>query len=82
VLLEPDGEPLQFLVPLGDRLYVAAEAINRVKVIIEPLPWLEQVLQSMQGGFRSLLDVFKRKKSDPVEPETPPCPPVLPLPRI
>lgn len=27
----------------GTRLYISSETINRVKVIIEPIPWLEQI---------------------------------------
>lgn len=41
-LLEP-GMPTTFSVAKGTRLYVASTAVNRIKVAIEPLPWLEQI---------------------------------------
>jgi hypothetical protein len=47
ILLPADGEPVRFIVPRGDRVYIAADAVNRVKVMIEPLPWIEQVLYRM-----------------------------------
>lgn len=80
VLLEPDGEPLQFLMGLGDRLYIAAEADNRVKVIIEPLPWLEQVVTTLHSGFNSLLRMFR--SSRPAAPPPPPCPPDITPPEL
>jgi hypothetical protein len=43
ILLPPDGEPIEFTLGKGDRLFIASESINRVKVIIEPIPWLEQI---------------------------------------
>ena len=58
VLLAPSGEPLNFTLPRGDRLFIAAEAINRVKVIIEPIPWLEKILMRMESGFSGLKGVF------------------------
>lgn len=64
VLLEPDGEPLEFIMPRGDRLFIAAESINRVKVIIEPIPWLEKILMQMESGFtglRGVVGAFFRK---------------------
>lgn len=54
VLLPPDGEPVKFVVPKGDRVYIAAEAVNRVKVIVEPLPWIEQILYQIETGFGGL----------------------------
>lgn len=36
------GVPLSFFIAKGNRIYVAATAISRIKVTIQPLPWLEQ----------------------------------------
>jgi hypothetical protein len=36
------GVPLSFFVAKGNRIYVAATSISRIKVTIQPLPWLEQ----------------------------------------
>jgi hypothetical protein len=54
VLLSPAGEPLEFIMPKGNRLFIAAEAVNRVKVIVEPIPWLEQLLFQVEQGFGGL----------------------------
>jgi len=58
VLLAPDGEPFSFVIPRGDRLFIAAEAINRVKVTIEPIPYLEKILMQLEHGFGSLRGIF------------------------
>lgn len=42
MLLETD-EPAEFFIAQGTRLYVAATGINRIKRVIEPLPWLETI---------------------------------------
>lgn len=42
-LLLPTGQPMQFKIAKGTRLYVAATAVNRIKVQIDPVPWLEQI---------------------------------------
>lgn len=36
------GVPLSFFLSKGNRLWVAATAINRIKVTVQPIPWLEQ----------------------------------------
>lgn len=51
VLLEAD-EPYEVIIAKGTRLYIAANGVNRVKVKVEPLPWLEQMtalIQSLVG---------------------------------
>ncbi len=51
-LLE-NGQPLVFDIAKGTRLYIAATAVNRVKVSIQPLPWFEQItaiLTAISGG--------------------------------
>ena len=37
------GVPMTYFLAKGNRLYVAATSINRIKVVIQPLPWLEQI---------------------------------------
>jgi hypothetical protein len=37
------GEPLHFTIAKGQKLYVAATSINRIKRTIGPVPWLEQI---------------------------------------
>jgi len=47
------GVQQEITLPSGDRLYFLAESINRVKVIIEPVPWLEQI-------FLRVTDILNR----------------------
>jgi hypothetical protein len=42
-VLLPTGIERRITIGAGDRLYIAATAINRVSVIIEPFAWLEQI---------------------------------------
>jgi hypothetical protein len=37
------GTPLTFRIAKGSKLYIAATAVNRVKMFIQPVPWLEQI---------------------------------------
>ena len=45
ILLETN-ELLEFDLPRGDRLYIVAGTLNRVKFIAQPIPWQEQILKS------------------------------------
>jgi len=53
ILLET-GTPMVFTIGKGTRLYIAATALNRVKVAIEPLPWLEQIAATLNSLVSSL----------------------------
>lgn len=44
--------PLQFYLAKGNRLWVASTSVNRIKVMIQPIPWLEQ-LAGLLGGILS-----------------------------
>lgn len=44
------GEPTFFYLAKGERLYVAATSINRIKVTIEPIPWAEQIVGLLSKG--------------------------------
>lgn len=46
-ILLPTGEEVKFTVGKGTRIFIAAEAVNRVKVIIEPIPYLEEILTAL-----------------------------------
>jgi hypothetical protein len=48
------GVPTPFTIAKGTRLYIAATSVNRVKVVIEPLPWLEQITALISGVIASL----------------------------
>jgi hypothetical protein len=45
--LLPTGGQMEFVIAKGTRLYIASTSVNRVKVTIEPLPWLEQITASV-----------------------------------
>ena len=45
--------PLSFTLAKGNRLWVSTTSLNRIKVTIQPLPWLEQ--------FAGLLALIARK---------------------
>jgi len=36
------GVPLTFTLAKGNRLWVATSSLNRIKVTVQPLPWMEQ----------------------------------------
>lgn len=42
-ILLTTGVPVTFDIAKGNRLYIAATSVNRVKVQIQPLPWMEQI---------------------------------------
>lgn len=42
-LLLETGVPMIFDVAKGNRLYIAATSVNRVKIMISPYPWLETI---------------------------------------
>ena len=50
ILLET-GEPFVFYISKGNRIYVATTSLNRIKVIIQPLPWLEQIAGLLSKGM-------------------------------
>ncbi len=37
------NEPVDFVISKGSRIYIASTSVNRVKVTVEPIPWLEQM---------------------------------------
>lgn len=61
VLLQTD-EPYVTNLPGGTRLYVAAGAINRLNVTIEPIPWMEQVafqLEQIRGAVAGAAEMLR-----------------------
>lgn len=88
ILLESDGEPIEFVMPRGNRLFIASESINRVKVIIEPIPWFEQLLMQIEqgfGGLKGILSAVLRRSSSSrqsFKEEDLSCPPPPRIPSI
>jgi hypothetical protein len=55
------GVPLTFDCARGSKLFIGASTVERVKLTVEPLPWLEQIaggITNVVGGIRNL---FSRK---------------------
>lgn len=48
ILLVTD-EWVEFTLAPGNRLYIAADSLQRVKVVLEPFAWQEQILAAMGG---------------------------------
>jgi hypothetical protein len=48
----PTNVELQFSMSKGDKLYVAATSINRIRVIVEPIPWGEQIANMIGSLLR------------------------------
>lgn len=47
--------PLKFTIAKGTILYITSTAVSRVKVQIEPLPWLEQITGVLGGMFKGIV---------------------------
>ncbi len=54
ILLETDVE-YQTTLAKGDRFYITAETVNRVKVTIEPIPFLQQIVVSIAENTRAIV---------------------------
>jgi hypothetical protein len=48
------GVPLKFVVPRGSNVFIGAPSVNRVKVTVEPYPWLEQILASVSQAAATI----------------------------
>jgi hypothetical protein len=49
-VLLPTGSELSFTLAPGNRLYIAAESVNRVKTILEPFAYLDQIYKQQLIG--------------------------------
>lgn len=62
--LLPVGRSVELFLSKGNRLVLAADALNRVKVIVEPLPWLQAIsmqVGSVVGSLASLASAFMNR---------------------
>lgn len=68
------ADEVEVIVKKGDTLYYAANAINRVRMVVEPVPWAEQ-MWSRVGSILQMLGApqspspSKPKKSAPRSPK-------------
>lgn len=58
-ILLPTGQPMPFTVSRGNRLYIAAEGINRVKVVIEQPAYGAEILGGIVRGFGAITTVIQ-----------------------
>lgn len=57
ILLDTD-EPFEVILSRSNRMYIAAETVNRVAVTIEPIPWLEQINADNRNGYQAIAGTF------------------------
>jgi hypothetical protein len=57
------GVPAVFYIAKGTRLYVAAAGINRIKRVVEPIPWLETITGLVGGVITTLGGVIASARS-------------------
>jgi len=50
--------PLSFTIARGNKFYIASSTVNRVRITIEPVPWLEQTVGALVAGFTGLARVI------------------------
>lgn len=54
------NESDDFVIAKGTKLYVAASAVSRVDVKIEPIPWLEEIAALVQNVLTTLAAALRR----------------------
>lgn len=54
------GVPKTVTIAKGDKLYVASNAISRIKLELQPVPWLEQLTGTLSGVGQVLVNIFTR----------------------
>ena len=63
--LLPVDDDFTFILPRGNRLYIAATAVNRVNVCIKPYPYIAQTLNLLSKGFGSVVSALTGHRGDP-----------------
>lgn len=56
------GEPVTFTIAKGTRLYIFSSAVNRVKVQLAPVPWLERQSALLSGILAELQTIRTGKR--------------------
>ena len=59
--LLPTGQEVRFTLTRGDRIFIAAESVNRVSFVIEPLLPVERIAMAVEGIF-SMFSAFLGRK--------------------
>ena len=84
--LLPIGEEIEFDMTPGTRLYIVSDTVNRVSVVIQPIPWLETItaeigrvgttIASAVRGARAVGAAITGARGTSINPEEEmPCPP-------
>lgn len=55
------GVPTRFIIAKGTRLYVLSSSVNRLALVVEPIPWLEMItaLLGKTAGHTQILQRIK-----------------------
>ena len=69
-ILRPTGREYETRLSKGERIYYAAESINRVKVTIEPIPWLQQIAGEITEVVKAIATGFGKRAAAPGAPTT------------
>jgi len=54
ILLPNSGEPRTFWIAKGNKIYISSTSVNRVTVVISPLPWLQQLTALLTAVFQTV----------------------------
>jgi len=57
------GVPTIFDVPKGQKLYIAATAVNRVKLTVGSLPWLEAIVAHLRSIAESVAGYLNKSRT-------------------
>lgn len=77
-VLLPVGQEVEFVLPRGDRLFITAASINRVKFITEAIPWLQAITAEISKNASTIvgaLGSLVRRGKPKSAADLPPCPP-------
>ena len=65
-VLLPVDDDFTFILPRGNRLYIAASAVNRVNFCVKPYPYINQALNVLSQGFASVVGALR---GQPLKPQ-------------
>lgn len=60
-ILLPTGVPLTFRCAKATKLYVLSTAVNRIKVMVQPVPWQEQITGLLRELPPKIADALRRR---------------------
>lgn len=87
-ILLTTGEDEKWILPKGDRVFIAAESVNRVKWSVQPIAYgdqfnvISQIRDAANRMIRAVTGLRKRSAPKAINPAKPPCPPALKPPFI